>query len=115
MFRSVSSYKDVQVTLKNGEYSEILGTQEHGSQSVLLSTNKFIRYIRVRMYLGCLLTEIQFLDYKKKRISQARAFWGGDTKEYQLEEGEVITGIFGEASYKNFFKTIGFVLSKYSQ
>jgi hypothetical protein len=57
--------------------------------------NNKISVIRVRDYKGCVVCGIELLDKSRKTIGKFDIYGCGDWKEYHLQEGEVITGVFG--------------------
>jgi len=50
------------------------------------------------------------LDMKRTPLSKVKVYNAGQWYEYKLNEGEVITGVFGKVIPGNVFKNIGFIL-----
>jgi len=85
----------MRVELKNGKNSDKIGCNKQYQQHSVLQVNSKIRVLRVNQEDDCGIYGIEFLDKDKAIVSRFDLYPGREWKEYQIEEGEIITGIFG--------------------
>ena len=83
------------VDLKNGKRSDKMGCKTNYPQHSVFDMNNKIRVIRVREYNYHGISGIMLLNKDRVTVCTFNIYNHGDWKEYQLEEGEVITGVFG--------------------
>ena len=83
------------VDLKNGKRSDKIGCKTNYPQRSVYQMNNKIRVIRAKVYNECRITGIEMLDKDRATVWKFDLYNDGNWKEYHLQEGEVITGVFG--------------------
>ena len=87
-----------------------MGTGTSMPKHSILYLSPNIRTVRSRTNNGRLFTAMDVLDMKRTPLSKVKVYNAGQWYEYKLNEGEVITGVFGKVIPGNVFKNIGFIL-----
>ena len=92
--------------------SEKMGTGQDFPFHSTMAVSSSVKTIRVRTHNQCYFTAIELKDKHQQILAKSQVWDRGDWKEYQLAEGEIITGIFFEAIPNSYLKSIGFIVKK---